>query len=45
MGFGHYTAYVKNKGKWYNMDDTEIEEQKVQEICSKAGYVLFYEKV
>jgi len=25
MGFGHYTAYVKNNDSWYNLDDTKID--------------------
>jgi ubiquitin C-terminal hydrolase len=24
MGFGHYTAYVNNSGKWYEMDDSDV---------------------
>ena len=33
MGFGHYTAYVKNKERWYNMDDTKVEKILKKEIC------------
>jgi len=24
MGFGHYTAYVKNNNQWYEMDDSSV---------------------
>ena len=24
MGFGHYTAYVRNGSKWYEMDDSSV---------------------
>ncbi|KAM3587416.1 uncharacterized protein V6R79_004754 [Siganus canaliculatus] len=46
MGGGHYTAYAKNKddGKWYNFDDSSVSPASEDQIVSKAGYVLFYQR-
>ncbi|XP_068162474.1 ubiquitin carboxyl-terminal hydrolase 15-like isoform X2 [Antennarius striatus] len=46
MGGGHYTAYAKNKddGKWYNFDDNSASPANEDQIVSKAGYVLFYQR-
>ncbi|XP_031721597.1 ubiquitin carboxyl-terminal hydrolase 15 isoform X3 [Anarrhichthys ocellatus] len=46
MGGGHYTAYAKNKddGKWYNFDDSSTSPANDDQIVSKAGYVLFYQR-
>ena len=47
MGFGHYTAFCRDldyqNGKyWYTLDDTRVKSMKKEEVCSAAGYVLFY---
>ncbi|XP_035469936.2 ubiquitin carboxyl-terminal hydrolase 15-like isoform X4 [Scophthalmus maximus] len=46
MGGGHYTAYANNKddGKWYNFDDSSASPANEDQIVSKAGYVLFYQR-
>ncbi|CAN9508279.1 unnamed protein product [Ophioblennius macclurei] len=46
MGGGHYTAYSKNKDddKWYNYDDSSVSPANEDQIVSKAGYVLFYQR-
>uniref|UniRef100_H3CMZ5 Ubiquitin carboxyl-terminal hydrolase n=1 Tax=Tetraodon nigroviridis TaxID=99883 RepID=H3CMZ5_TETNG len=46
MGGGHYTAYAKNKddGKWYYFDDSSVSPASEDQIVSKAGYVLFYQR-
>ncbi|XP_051911274.1 ubiquitin carboxyl-terminal hydrolase 15-like isoform X2 [Hippocampus zosterae] len=46
MGGGHYTAYAKNAddGKWYNFDDSSVSPTGENQIVSKAGYVLFYQR-
>ncbi|CAL8247390.1 unnamed protein product [Merluccius merluccius] len=46
MGGGHYTAYAKNKDdeKWYNFDDSSVSPISQDQIVSKAGYVLFYQR-
>uniref|UniRef100_A0A8C2XTV5 Ubiquitin carboxyl-terminal hydrolase n=1 Tax=Cyclopterus lumpus TaxID=8103 RepID=A0A8C2XTV5_CYCLU len=46
MGGGHYMAYGKNKddGKWYNFDDSSVSPVNEDQIVSKAGYVLFYQR-
>ncbi|XP_037316431.1 ubiquitin carboxyl-terminal hydrolase 15-like isoform X2 [Pungitius pungitius] len=46
MGGGHYTAYARNKDdeKWYNFDDSSVSPANEDQIVSKAGYVLFYQR-
>lgn len=47
MGGGHYTAYAlhRNDNKWYQYDDRSVSEvDNVDEICSKAAYVLVYKR-
>lgn len=46
MGFGHYTAYCKNKftGFWYDFDDSNVSRKHPNEIVSKSAYVLFYKR-
>ncbi|XP_020781991.1 ubiquitin carboxyl-terminal hydrolase 15 isoform X2 [Boleophthalmus pectinirostris] len=46
MGGGHYTAYAMNKddSKWYNFDDSSVSPASEDQIVSKAGYVLFYQR-
>ena len=44
MGFGHYTAYCKNRqdGKWYHFNDSSVSEASPKEIVSPSAYLLFY---
>lgn len=46
MGFGHYTAYAKNKfnGNWYDFDDSCVSRKSADDIVSKGAYVLFYRR-
>jgi len=46
MGGGHYTAYAKNMtdGKWYYFDDSSVSAADEESVCSKAAYVLFYQR-
>lgn len=44
VGFGHYTAYAKNNGKWYNYDDSSVSEVDAKDIVTKKAYCIFYEK-
>jgi len=42
---GHYTAYVKNaNGKWYDFNDTNVNEIKEEHVISQRSYCLFYRK-
>jgi ubiquitin C-terminal hydrolase len=42
---GHYTANIKNpNGKWYNFNDTNINEISEDKIISPHTYCLFYRK-
>lgn len=48
MGGGHYTAYCKNNGKWYDYDDfhvSPVNENKLKEtIVSSDAYNIFYRR-
>eukprot|EP00003_Mantamonas_plastica_P023680 TRINITY_DN4296_c0_g1_i4.p1 TRINITY_DN4296_c0_g1~~TRINITY_DN4296_c0_g1_i4.p1 ORF type:complete len:555 (+),score=232.01 TRINITY_DN4296_c0_g1_i4:504-2168(+) len=47
MGFGHYTAFARNKddGAWYEYDDSRVTRVNDPEnIKTSAAYVLFYER-
>lgn len=47
MGGGHYTAYAlhRNDKKWYQYDDKIVSEvSNLDEICSKAAYLLIYKR-
>ena len=42
---GHYTAYIKNaNGKWYEFNDTNVNEIKEENVISPQTYCLFYRK-
>lgn len=42
---GHYTAYIKNaNGKWYEFNDTFVNEIKQEQVISPRSYCLFYRK-
>ena len=43
MQGGHYTAYGKRSGYWYNFDDLKTSQISEGSVCSPAAYVLFYE--
>jgi ubiquitin C-terminal hydrolase len=42
---GHYTSNVKINDKWYNCDDTRINEIPEQNINNQLAYLLLYEKI
>jgi ubiquitin carboxyl-terminal hydrolase 4/11/15 len=44
MGFGHYTAYVKNKENWYQMDDRNVSKINENDVSGSQCYVLFYKR-
>ena len=46
LGGGHYTAYAKNHntGTWHYFDDSNVTPTSEDNILSKAGYVLFYQR-
>ena len=42
---GHYTAYVKNaNNKWYEFNDTLVNEIQEKNVISEKSYCLFYRK-
>lgn len=42
MAQGHYTAFVKEIGRWFRFDDTWVHEVKEEEVLSSEAYILFY---
>ena len=43
---GHYTSNIKNlNGKWYNFNDTHINEIKESQVINQNTYCLFYRKI
>mmetsp|Transcript_31534 Transcript_31534/g.35842 ORF Transcript_31534/g.35842 Transcript_31534/m.35842 type:complete len:354 (+) Transcript_31534:3-1064(+) len=44
---GHYTAFCKNAvdNEWYEFDDTRVRPTSSDQIVSRDGYVLFYQRV
>uniref|UniRef100_A0A8D8Y6N5 Ubiquitin carboxyl-terminal hydrolase n=1 Tax=Cacopsylla melanoneura TaxID=428564 RepID=A0A8D8Y6N5_9HEMI len=42
MESGHYTAYCRNKYKWYKFDDSDVSEISSSKLVSPAAYILFY---
>jgi ubiquitin carboxyl-terminal hydrolase 4/11/15 len=46
MGFGHYTAYGFNhiEKKWFCFDDSSVNGESPNGVCTPAGYVLFYKR-
>lgn len=42
---GHYTAYIKNaNGKWYEFNDTRVNEIKEEAVITTHAYCFFYRK-
>jgi ubiquitin carboxyl-terminal hydrolase 8 len=42
---GHYTAYIKNaNGKWYEFNDTSVNEIKEETVVTPRSYCFFYRK-
>ncbi|XP_042576561.1 ubiquitin carboxyl-terminal hydrolase 43-like [Cyprinus carpio] len=46
MHGGHYTAYCRNSvdGQWYAYDDSSVEPVPEGEVCTRAAYILFYQR-
>lgn len=47
MNGGHYTAMCKNfnDSKWYEFNDSRVEEIEEEKLVSEAAYVLFYKRI
>ena len=42
---GHYTAFCKNNGNWYEFDDSRVKRIKDEkDLITNAAYILFYKK-
>ncbi|CAM9160955.1 unnamed protein product, partial [Phaeothamnion confervicola] len=39
---GHYTAYVKESGRWFRMDDAWVQAVEEEEVLGSEAYILFY---
>jgi ubiquitin carboxyl-terminal hydrolase 4/11/15 len=42
--FGHYTAFALSAGEWRRFDDSSVTKVDPSQVCSTAGYVLFYKR-
>lgn len=42
MAQGHYTAFVKEIGRWFRFDDTWVREVDEEEVLASEAYILFY---
>ncbi len=45
MNGGHYYAYCKNGGSWYNFNDSQIQQINENQLVTNNAYILFYKKV
>ncbi|CUA70676.1 ubiquitin carboxyl-terminal hydrolase 8 [Rhizoctonia solani] len=45
LSSGHYTAFVKSRGKWMYCDDSRITPAESKEVVGKPAYILFYKRV
>ncbi|KAF8705250.1 peptidase C19 family, partial [Rhizoctonia solani] len=45
LSSGHYTAFVKSRGKWMYCDDSRITPAEPKEVVGKPAYILFYKRV
>ncbi|KAJ1306638.1 hypothetical protein OPQ81_007634 [Rhizoctonia solani] len=45
LSSGHYTAFVKTRGKWMYCDDSRITPAEPKEVVGKPAYILFYKRV
>ncbi|MCB0370987.1 MAG: hypothetical protein KDD45_16590 [Bdellovibrionales bacterium] len=44
LGGGHYTAYAKNNGKWYDYNDSSVRACSESSIGGSGAYILFYKR-
>ena len=45
LSSGHYTAFCKNGGEWYNFDDEKVSKiVNINQIISKGAYILIFRK-
>ena len=44
LGGGHYTAFGKNDGKWYDYNDSSVRATSESSIGGSGAYMLFYKR-
>ncbi|KAJ3329610.1 hypothetical protein HDU91_003819, partial [Kappamyces sp. JEL0680] len=42
-GSGHYIAYVKHAGQWFEMNDRKTSIVPLAQVLAQSAYMLFYE--
>lgn len=42
---GHYIAFTKRYGKWYNFDDERCDQVREVEALDQEAYLLFYRRI
>ncbi|QRV73950.1 ubiquitin carboxyl-terminal hydrolase [Ceratobasidium sp. AG-Ba] len=45
LSSGHYTAFVKSRGKWMYCDDSRITTADPKDVVGKPAYILFYKRI
>jgi ubiquitin carboxyl-terminal hydrolase 4/11/15 len=44
LGGGHYTAYAKNDGKWFDFNDSSVRGMSEDGVQGEGAYILFYKR-
>lgn len=45
LGGGHYTAYGKNRGKWFEFNDSSVSSASEDDLRGSGAYMLFYRRL
>lgn len=45
LGGGHYTAYAKNRDKWFEFNDSSVSSASESDLKGSGAYMLFYRRI